>query len=371
MATGRNTAALHSLLPEPLALIGAAGSATPGTKLARPPLAILQQLYRRMVIGIVASTLPGDHTHQSGSAGGLCIFSRARSGSVKQARRWPCATVTGSSRPTETRSLSSTARSTRSKCSPYLEANGTVVTIPTPIRSHRSARRCATNTLHNAVGFGQAAAIKGEGTVAVVLLGDGATSEGDTHEALNFAAVRKAPVVFFVQNNGYAISVPSSKQTAAPTLAHKAVGYGMPGKLIDGNDAAAVYATTRAAIDRAADGCGPTLIEAITYRMEAHTNADDPTRYRDSEEVDMWLERDPIDRLEKYLRSIGELDDAMAAAIQEDSEQFADEVRRKMNVDSEPDPSDLFQFVYAEPTPSLLHQREELLRLLDDEEGPP
>ena len=116
--------------------------------------------------------------------------------------------------------------------------------------------------------------------MALALLGDGATSEGDTHEALNFAAVWKAPVVFLVQNNGYAISVPLAKQTAAPTLAAKGIGYGIPSLLIDGNDAAAVYAAVRAGVSRAAAGDGPTLIEALTYRIEAHTNADDATRYR-------------------------------------------------------------------------------------------
>ena len=152
---------------------------------------------------------------------------------------------------------------------------------------HRTATQCtplATNTLH-AVGLGHAAKLAGEDTVALVLLGDGATSEGDTHEALNIAAVWQAPVVFLVQNNGYAISVPLSKQTRANHLADKGVGYGMPGVLIDGNDAAMVYRAVTEAVDRARAGGGPTLIEAITYRMEAHTNADDASRYRSSDEV--------------------------------------------------------------------------------------
>ena len=147
---------------------------------------------------------------------------------------------------------------------------------------YRVAPQCtplATNTLH-AVGLAYAARLKDEDQVALALLGDGATSEGDTHEALNFAAVWKAPVVFLVQNNGYAISVPLAKQTAAPTLAAKGIGYGIPSLLIDGNDAAAVYAAVRAGVERAAAGGGPTLIEALTYRIEAHTNADDATRYR-------------------------------------------------------------------------------------------
>ncbi len=169
----------------------------------------------------------------------------------------------------------------------------------------RVAPQCtplATNTLH-AVGLAYAALLKDQDQVALALLGDGATSEGDTHEALNFAAVWKAPVVFLVQNNGYAISVPLAKQTAAPTLAAKGIGYGIPSLLIDGNDAAAVYAAVRAGIERAAAGGGPTLIEALTYRIEAHTNADDATRYRASKEVGEWLERDPITRLEAYLRA--------------------------------------------------------------------
>ncbi len=181
---------------------------------------------------------------------------------------------------------------------------------------HRVAPQCtplATNTLH-AVGLAYAARLKHEDQVALVLLGDGATSEGDTHEALNFAAVWKAPTVFLVQNNGYAISVPLAKQTAAPTLAAKGIGYGVPSLLIDGNDAAAVYAAVRAGVARASHGDGPTLIEAITYRIEAHTNADDATRYRSSAEVSAWLERDPIARLEAYLRAHELLDDAAEAA---------------------------------------------------------
>ena len=146
----------------------------------------------------------------------------------------------------------------------------------------RVAPQCtplATNTLH-AVGVAHAAKARGRDEVALALLGDGATSEGDTHEALNFAAVWQAPVVFLVQNNGYAISVPLAKQTAAPSLAYKGIGYGMRSMLVDGNDAAAVHAAVTEAVEHAAAGHGPTLIEALTYRIEAHTNADDATRYR-------------------------------------------------------------------------------------------
>jgi len=223
---------------------------------------------------------------------------------------------------------------------------------------HRVAPQCtplATNTSH-AVGLAQAATIKGEDTVAVVLLGDGATSEGDTHEALNFAAVWNAPVVFLVQNNGYAISVPLAKQTAAPSLAHKGIGYGIASQQIDGNDPAGVYAAVLAAVEAAASGAGPTLIEALTYRIEAHTNADDATRYRTSDEVQGWLARDPLLRLESYLRAAGLLDDGRAAAVTAEAERLAALLREQMNAEPRCDPAELFRHVYAEPTPALTAQ---------------
>ena len=237
---------------------------------------------------------------------------------------------------------------------------------------YRVAPQCtplATNTLH-AVGLAHAARLKKQDQVALALLGDGATSEGDTHEALNVAGVWKAPVVFFVQNNGYAISVPLAKQTAAPTLAAKGIGYGIPSLLIDGNDAAAVYAAVRAGIDRAAAGGGPTLIEAITYRIEAHTNADDATRYRDSAEVTAWLERDPITRLEAYLRTSGLLDDAAAGRLAAEAERLAEDTRQCMNADVSLDPAELFEHVYTRPTAALERQRAALLAELKEQAEP-
>jgi 2-oxoisovalerate dehydrogenase E1 component alpha subunit len=236
----------------------------------------------------------------------------------------------------------------------------------------RVAPQCtplATNTLH-AVGLAYAARFKNQDQVALVLLGDGATSEGDTHEALNFAGVWKAPVVFLVQNNGYAISVPLAKQTAAPTLAAKGIGYGVPSLLIDGNDAAAVYAAVLAGIERGAAGGGPTLIEAITYRVEAHTNADDATRYRSSEEVSSWIERDPIARLEAYLRANGLLDDAAAGRLAAEAELLAEDVRQRMNQEVSADPAELFEHVYAQPTAALERQRAALLAELQELEEP-
>jgi pyruvate dehydrogenase E1 component alpha subunit len=228
---------------------------------------------------------------------------------------------------------------------------------------YRVAPQCtplATSALH-AVGFAHAATLKREDLVALVMVGDGATSEGDTHEALNFAAVWKAPVVFFVQNNGYAISVPRSKQTAAPTIAAKGIGYGMPSLLIDGNDAAAVYSAVRAAVKRAADGGGPTLIEAVTYRIEAHTNADDDTRYRDRAEVRAWQARDPIARLTAYLSARGLLDEAGSARLAQEAEHLAASVREQMSGEVRVNPGELFDHVYARPTAALERQRAALL----------
>ncbi len=227
---------------------------------------------------------------------------------------------------------------------------------------HRVAPQCtplATNTLH-AVGVAHAARVRGLDEVALVLLGDGATSEGDTHEALNMAAVWRAPVVFLVQNNGYAISVPLAKQTAAPSLASKGVGYGMRAVLVDGNDAAAVHAVLSEAVAHAAAGHGPTLVEAITYRIEAHTNADDATRYRDRSEVEHWLARDPVARLETLLRSWRLLDDAAVAAVRDEAEQLAASVRDAMNADVAADPDELFAHVYANVPPHLQRQRDML-----------
>ncbi len=214
--------------------------------------------------------------------------------------------------------------------------------------------------LPHAVGLAHAARLKGDDVVALAMVGDGGTSEGDFHEALNFAAVWQAPVVFLVQNNGFAISVPLAKQTAAPSLAHKAVGYGMPGRLVDGNDAAAVHEVLADAVRHARAGGGPTLVEAITYRVEAHTNADDATRYRGDAEVETWKRHDPIALLEQELTARGLLDEDGAEAVRQDAETMAASLRAHMNQDPALDPMDLFAHVYAEPTPQLLEQREQL-----------
>ncbi|MFG2722379.1 pyruvate dehydrogenase (acetyl-transferring) E1 component subunit alpha [Streptomyces sp. NPDC048416] len=221
--------------------------------------------------------------------------------------------------------------------------------------------------LPHAVGLAHAARLKGDDVVALALVGDGGTSEGDFHEALNFAAVWQAPVVFLVQNNGFAISVPLAKQTAAPSLAHKAVGYGMPGRLVDGNDAPAVHQVLSEAVARARRGGGPTLIEAVTYRMEAHTNADDATRYRGSAEVEAWREHDPIRILEDELTARGILDEDGIRAAAEGAEAMAAALREQMNADPVLDPMDLFTQVYAEQNGQLREQAAQLRAELEAE----
>lgn len=239
--------------------------------------------------------------------------------------------------------------------------------------AHRVAPQAtplATQLLH-AVGFAQAARMRGDDTVVLALAGDGATSEGDFHEALNFAAVFQAPVVFFVQNNGFAISVPLSRQSAAPSLAHKAIGYGMPGERVDGNDVAAVLQVLRAAVERARHGQGPTLVEAHTYRMQAHTNADDDTRYRGRAEVEEWAGRDPLLRIAAHLRAVDALDDGMQQSFEAEAETVAAQLRADLQTDRRLDPEDLFRFVTANRSPQLTEQwhllRDEIER--DEIEG--
>ncbi|WP_225845061.1 pyruvate dehydrogenase (acetyl-transferring) E1 component subunit alpha [Streptomyces sp. HPF1205] len=230
-------------------------------------------------------------------------------------------------------------------------------------RAHRVAPLSTplATQLPHAVGLAHAARLSGDDAAALAMVGDGGTSEGDFHEALNFAAVWRAPVVFLVQNNGFAISVPLSKQTAAPTFAHKAVGYGMPGRLVDGNDAAAVHEVLAEAMDRARGGGGPTLVEAVTYRIDAHTNADDATRYRDDHEVERWRAHDPVALLEDELTRSGLMDDALRQSAAEEAEAMAADLRARMHAEPRLDPMDLFTHVFAEPT-TQLREQEAMLR---------
>lgn len=226
----------------------------------------------------------------------------------------------------------------------------------------RTAPQCtplATQTLH-ATGLADAFRRRGKDNVVMAFIGDGGTSEGDFHEALNFAAVFRVPEVFFVQNNKFAISVPLAKQTAAPSLAHKGVGYGIASEQVDGNDLVAVLSVLDKAVAHARGGAGPFLVEGHTYRIDAHTNADDATRYRKAEEVQRWRAADPLLRLETYLRDHGVLTDADVEADNAAAEEFATDFRTRMSSDPAADPLELFAHVYTEPTRQLLAQRDAL-----------
>ena len=226
---------------------------------------------------------------------------------------------------------------------------------PVATRVAPQATPLATQLPH-AVGVGHAARLKGEDTVVMALCGDGATSEGDFHEALNFAAVFAAPVVFLVQNNKYAISVPLARQSAAESLAAKGVGYGVPGVQVDGNDLAALTVVLTEAVARARRGDGPTLVEADTYRIQAHTNADDPSRYRTEAEVEEWRPRDPLLRMRAHLVATGVLTPEREAEFAAAAEEMAAHVRAGMSRESTLDPAELFAHVYSTPTPQLREQ---------------
>jgi pyruvate dehydrogenase E1 component alpha subunit len=207
--------------------------------------------------------------------------------------------------------------------------------------------------LPHAVGLAYAAQYRGDDIVVMTYFGDGATSEGDFHEACNFAGVWHVPVVFVCQNNQWAISVPLKKQTQSRTLAQKALAYGFPGIQVDGNDVLAVYAATKEAVDRARAGDGPTLIECVTYRLAMHTTADDPTKYRSAEEVAEWERKDPLARFSSYMETKGLLDRNVETEV---DQEISEAVRRFESLPP-PDPLTVFDHVYAEMPPHLAAQR--------------
>ncbi len=237
--------------------------------------------------------------------------------------------------------------------------------VPEGINNLPVAVPVGSQTLH-AVGLGMAINYRQGDQVAMVFFGDGATSEGDFHEAMNFAAVFNTPVVFVCQNNQWAISIPRKNQTRSQTLAQKALAYGVPGVQVDGNDVLAVYAAAKEAVDRARSGGGPTLLENVTYRMSVHTTADDPKRYRKDEEVEEWERRDPIVRFEKYLKDKGLLNDEQIGHIEEEvkAEIQAAIDRAELQMKELGDPLEMFDHMYAELPPYLKEQREELRQLL-------
>jgi 2-oxoisovalerate dehydrogenase E1 component subunit alpha len=215
-----------------------------------------------------------------------------------------------------------------------------------------------TQTLH-AVGWALGAKWESADQVAMVYFGDGATSEGDVSEALNFAAVHAAPVVFFCQNNQWAISVPLSKQVGGP-IWRRGPGFGMAGVQVDGNDVLACYSVAQEATIRAREGGGPTLIEAMTYRLGAHTTTDDPTRYRTAAELEQWTAREPIARYRAFLERAGLLSEEFEAEVAELCDAEAAKVRQGIEDMTEPPLGDLVANVYAEPPATLVRQFERL-----------
>lgn len=223
----------------------------------------------------------------------------------------------------------------------------------------------------HAVGYAMGVQRDQADVATIVYFGDGATSQGDVNEAMIFSASYQSPVVFFCQNNHWAISEPVRLQTRR-SIADRPWGFGIPSMRVDGNDVLAVLAATRAAVERAADGGGPTFIEAVTYRMGPHTTADDPTRYRDDAELEAWKARDPLTRVEAHLRTLDVDVDAVLAQAQAEADELAAEVRRALGALEEDGADTLFDEIYAEPHQELERQRREhalYLQQFDDEEA--
>ncbi|MBP2259104.1 pyruvate dehydrogenase (acetyl-transferring) E1 component subunit alpha [Virgibacillus alimentarius] len=213
--------------------------------------------------------------------------------------------------------------------------------------------------LPHATGAAMAETYKGTNNVAIAYFGDGATSEGDFHEGINIASVFQAPVVFFNQNNGFAISVPIEKQMNSETIAQKSEAYGIPGVRVDGMDVFAVHFAVKEAFERARNGEGPTLIEAVTWRFGAHTTADDPTKYRNQEETEKKREElDPILRLERFMKNHDMWDEDWAEKIEKEIEVELDDAIVEMEKFQKPDPADMFDYVFKEPTWTIQEQKE-------------
>lgn len=227
----------------------------------------------------------------------------------------------------------------------------------------------STQILH-ATGLGYAANYKKTGEIVMVFFGDGATSEGDFHEGLNCAAVYNTPVLFICQNNQWAISVPLKQQTRSRTIAQKSLSYGMPGIQVDGNDILAVYAASKEAADRARQGKGPTLIECVTYRVMMHTTADDPSRYRSDDDVEKWLQKDPLTRFEHYLKEKKVVDDGVKEDIEDQVknriQQAVDNAEKQMEQLGAP--LDMFDHLYGSLPPYLKKQRDELAAHLNSKQ---
>ncbi len=218
----------------------------------------------------------------------------------------------------------------------------------------------------HAVGLAWAERLLGTDRIAITYFGDGATSEGDFHEAMNFAGVFRTGVVFVCQNNQYAISLSRQQQTASETIAGKADAYGVPGVLVDGNDLFAMYQATKEAVVRARDGSGATLIEALTYRLGPHTTSDDPSRYRDAGEVEAWRAKDPLDRVRKYLITADSWDEQWESDLANAAHEEIDRAVEEAEALAPLAPEEIFEAMYAEMTPELVEQQRWLLESRSD-----
>jgi pyruvate dehydrogenase E1 component alpha subunit len=225
-------------------------------------------------------------------------------------------------------------------------------------REHRVAPICVPIATHlpHAVGLAWAAKIRGHGIASLAWFGDGATSEGDFHEAMNFAGVFRTATVFFCVNNQWAISTPFHKQTATRTIVEKAAAYGMPGVRVDGCDPIACWKATRDALERGRAGEGPTLIEALTYRIKAHGTADDPTLYRDESEAEKWIAREPVGRMAAFLKRQGLLDDTRAGEVASEAKELVAAAVAEMEGMPEPGQEILFDYVYGSEAPWTLQE---------------
>ncbi len=217
-------------------------------------------------------------------------------------------------------------------------------TVSIPVGTH----------LPHAVGFAWAAKMKKEKTVTMAFFGDGATSEGDFHEALNFAGVFQTPTVFVCQNNQWAISVPREKQTRAETLAQKAIAYGFKGLQVDGNDILATYQAAKEAVENARNGKGPTFIECFTYRISDHTTSDSAIKYRKQEEVEAWKKKDPIERLRKYMQKKGIWMESYEKQVVQGAELKVEQAVEKLESIQPQKPEEIFKYTLAKPTTELL-----------------
>jgi pyruvate dehydrogenase E1 component alpha subunit len=218
-------------------------------------------------------------------------------------------------------------------------------------------------TLH-ATGYAMGMQKDGADAAVIAYFGDGATSQGDVNEAFIYASVFNAPVVFFCQNNQWAISEPIEKQSRIP-LYRRAAGFGFPGIRVDGNDVLAVLAVTRAALQNAREGSGPTLVEAYTYRMGAHTTSDDPTRYRLTNELESWKLKDPIERVKAYLVRTGKADQAFFDAVEVEGDELAAHVRKGCLEMPDPEALAIFDHVYAQAHPLVEEEREQFRAYLE------